>query len=644
MSAHSFVCVITLTLLLGLAVSATLSPQPQVQIRLTRTFCAPDTIYYHNNGPSKRRSRTSLLQILQFKLYITYIQYRYTYNKTFNNIHWLLSNSFPLLLFPLLHIGAQSLNYPQCISIIRGITITTVLFATSLRHHSTLRIVVFLSLPILVQANPIQQDENTKNAANIIAAAYLAFCAYRNRSFRPDTKPISPKVPHNHNLQIISLNMQGGYEDDEKRITTLTHITKTRPDVFGLIETNHTSSNKSLQWKTRSLPPEEEADSEDTPSLQSLLKQVETEYIIYSSTVPKDHQNSGRGLILYIRRDKWGPRIHGNMRECPHERWISVGLTTSEGRIRIFLNHGRPSFSHPRAALERTELIAEIIASQEKGELPVLMGDLNLSYNKTTHRKNVNAHYHRQQHAALLHLQEYGHLVDQAHPTSTKPYTWIRTCKDQTKSTYSSPDHIMVHQQLAQYVTHKLVDHYLCHMKLTDHAAISVTIQLEHIHVIPKRESARIVFNHARGAEYAAKIKASLLDRTTKLGNESHSLRHFIRLCVNTSKAMFKKQGYQSRKPTPVSKSLNEISIIREGIHHIHKGLNPPGRSYSNKNLQRIDFTCKDSLIHELKTRRKAFNSRARKASVIRRNMFKQRITDFLLPRTQIREAHYLCP
>ena len=224
-------------------------------------------------------------------------------------------------------------------------------------------------------------------------------------------------------------------------------------------------------------------------------------YHIY--TTPPDTESIATGVAVLIHRH-WITRQIKKPYIHPSNRWIRMSFRGPLSVITLYGTYCRVNPTTTNLGGQEWEvLLTDIAKHHAKGHAIIVAGDINMSYNSTQYRSKIDEHDHIQQHLLLERaLTRFGLVDAYPHLYPSRPQqTWCNTTGD-----WSSPDHILISQQLTSRLRYGLtVD-----LPWTDHSNVTIDIDYKTSLSIRYPTRSRVKRNKDDMQKYADKVELTL--------------------------------------------------------------------------------------------------------------------------------------
>ena len=417
------------------------------------------------------------------------------------------------------------------------------------------------------QPNPTDKYQSATVAASLAAAAVTTGTLIRESIDLPAERyekihhmnlhrgdaPQSSPTPDQFNISTINI---GG--SIKKQWSTIIDETKTGiQDAIILTETGDHNSKAELQWLTR------EYISKKEHSSQQFFNKLP--YMIFNIN-SKDISGNRGGTVILL-HNRWAHRVRNKPTYDPHNRWISIDISTPNEKLTLIACYMRPSpqANKTQSKIEWTSLTNHILRKHTKGFTIILAGDTNTTLNLPGHstRPKGNTYQHKLL-ETLMNDTNMTHTYIHRHGDQAD----YRTRINKPDGTYSSPDHILISTQEADRIKKAGVDEQPIREQTRDHARVHTSIQTcQPFHTPITKQSEKIIFDTKKKDKYAKEVQLEL-DNIPTPTDDIEKGRILFEQCKATAKNIFTRKAHQTPKNTQVAILKNDRRKLNTMLHH----------------------------------------------------------------------------
>ena len=425
-------------------------------------------------------------------------------------------------------------------------------------------------------------------------------------------------LPTNDHLIICTANASQGLAKYTRWSDLLGLADSKNADIVIISEPGKKATENALKWGTHHISPND-ASTHDKRRTLGASNLSHMNYLVYAA---HGQEGDGEGGVVLLLHERWRHRVQ-HVERHSRGRWLKLSIQTPVGVITVIGYYGRPSpQSTPQATADWQAVQHMVHKHHAKGNIVVVAGDFNLSFNTPTHRQNVSKS--TLQHTMLQSALATSGLSDtfiHRHSKATKYFTWEQR-KEGDHPVWTSPDHILISSLAANRVTAVQLDETTLARSM-DHVMVTAAIHINSNTVIKRQHHPKLTVKTENQEQYNQLVSEHMLLNSDESKTNTETRIHNLHEAMTTAALTIKPQHVHRSKGKIGTKLQADIRILGTALRCINRDTQIPQHILKSDIYTNLSDTTAESVAAEIKTLQHRLHRKAEKRTQIRARMYK---------------------
>jgi exonuclease III len=367
-------------------------------------------------------------------------------------------------------------------------------------------------------------------------------------------------------------------------------------DIVIISEPGKKATENKLKWGTHHISPKD-ASTHDKRRKLGAANLSHMNYLVYDA---HGKEGDGEGGVVLLLHERWRHRVQ-HVERHSRGRWLKMSIQTPVGVITVIGYYGRPSPQSTPQATADWQAVQHMVHKQHaKGNIVVVAGDFNLSFNTPTHRQNVSKS--TLQHTMLQSALATSGLTDtfiHRHSKSAKYFTWEQR-KEGDHPAWTSPDHILISSLAANKVTAVQLDETTLARNM-DHVMVTAAIHINSNTVIKRQHHPKLKVTTENQEQYNQLVNEHMLLNSDKSNTNTETTMHNLHEAMTTAALTIKPQHVHRSKGKIGTKLQADIRIMGTALRCINRDTQIPHHIINSDIYTNLPDTSAESVAAEIK-------------------------------------------